>query len=56
MVLLRPRGLRRTTTYRVRFQDAHRTFAATGVSLMKNGIVVYLPKPETAEIVYIDPK
>ncbi len=54
--MIRPRGLRPESTYRITFQDDH-SFSrlATGADLMAGGIAVPLPRPETAEIVYVNP-
>ncbi|MFB3826353.1 MAG: alpha-galactosidase [Bryobacteraceae bacterium] len=50
-----PRGLRAEGVYRVRFQDAPRSYTATGREIMDSGIVVELPSEYFAEIVYIEP-
>ncbi len=49
-----PKGLRPQGTYRVTFQDDRGARIATGAELMAGGIAVPLPKPETAEIVYLN--
>jgi alpha-galactosidase len=53
---LRPRGLDPDVPYRVTFQDDSRVLLMNGSQLMETGVRVNLPSPESAEIVYIEPR
>jgi hypothetical protein len=53
--LLRPRGLRVTGLYRVRFQDDTRVLTMTGDELMRAGVAVRLPARKVSEVVYLEP-
>ena len=54
-ILIKPRGLRRTQTYRVRFEDNPRVLTMTGAQLIDQGITPELPGMWTGEIMYIEP-
>lgn len=53
--LIRPRGLKPDSFYRVKFQDHPLAIIVSGQDLMRNGIEVLLPTKNSAEIVYIEP-
>lgn len=54
--LIKPKGLRENTVYKVRFQDNSRILFATGKKIMSNGLDVSLPRYYTAEIIYLEPQ
>lgn len=53
--LIRPRGLKPDSFYKVRFQDYRLMIMASGRSLMGRGLDVPLPARNSAEIIYIEP-
>jgi len=48
------RGLRLDHRFRVRFEDAEKSYQATGQALARNGITVHLPEMNSSEIVWIE--
>jgi hypothetical protein len=54
--LLRPRGLRPASTYRVSFAGTSEVLLFTGAQLMHRGVAVDLPSPRSSDLVRIDPQ
>jgi hypothetical protein len=53
--LIRLEGLYPDGNYTVRFQDDSRVLSFSGRQLIRDGVRVNLPRPQSAEIVYVEP-
>ena len=53
--VLRFQGLFDDHSYTVRFQDHRRTLVFSGRQLKRDGVRVFLPESQSAEIVYVEP-